>query len=73
LRRSTNARIKDGPLSQGIVHGRKAACPLHNWNIQREDGKAVAPDVGCACTFPVKLESPLSFAALAAAFFHKES
>ena len=47
---------KGGPLSQGIVHGRKVACPLHNWNIQLEDGKAVAPDVGCARTFPVKLE-----------------
>jgi len=47
---------KGGPLSQGIVHGRKVACPLHNWNIQLGDGNAVAPDVGCARTFPVKLE-----------------
>lgn len=47
---------KGGPLSQGIVHGRKVACPLHNWNIQLEGGKAVAPDVGCVRTFLVKLE-----------------
>ena len=48
---------KGGPLSQGIVHGRKVACPLHNWNIQLEDGCAVAPDVGCARHYPVKVEA----------------
>ncbi len=47
---------KGGPLSQGIVHGRKVTCPLHNWNIQLEDGSAVAPDVGCARTFAVRRE-----------------
>lgn len=47
---------KGGPLSQGIVHGRKVACPLHNWNIQLEDGCAVAPDEGCAKSFAVKVE-----------------
>jgi nitrite reductase (NADH) small subunit len=39
---------KGGPLSQGIVHGKKVTCPLHGWNIGLEDGQAVAPDVGCA-------------------------
>ena len=48
---------KGGPLSQGIVYGRKVACPLHNWNIQLEDGNAVAPDQGCAKSFPVKVEN----------------
>jgi nitrite reductase (NADH) small subunit len=48
---------KGGPLSQGIVFGRKVACPLHGWNIRLDDGNAVAPDVGCARTFPVKVES----------------
>ena len=47
---------KGGPLSQGIVHGRKVACPLHGWNICLDDGQAVAPDAGCAETFPVKVE-----------------
>ncbi len=46
-----------GPLSQGIVFGRKVACPLHGWNIQLEDGRAVAPDQGCTASFPVKIES----------------
>jgi len=48
---------KGGPLSQGIVHGRKVTCPLHSWNIQLEDGSAVAPDQGCALRFPVKIEN----------------
>ena len=48
---------KGGPLSQGIVFGRHVACPLHNWNIDLQDGKAVAPDEGCAATFPVKVEA----------------
>jgi nitrite reductase (NADH) small subunit len=48
---------KGGPLSQGIVYGRKVACPLHNWSIRLEDGHAVAPDVGCAKSFPIKVEN----------------
>ncbi len=48
---------KGGPLSQGIVFGRKVACPLHNWNIQLDDGCAVAPDAGCARRYPVRIEA----------------
>ena len=47
---------KGGPLSQGIVFGRKVACPLHNWSIQLEEGCAVAPDKGCAKAFAAKVE-----------------
>ena len=47
---------KGGPLSQGLVHGRRVTCPLHAWNIGLEDGHAVAPDVGSCDTFKVKLE-----------------
>jgi len=47
---------KKGPLSQGIVHGNKVACPLHNWMINLDSGTAVAPDEGCAATFPIKME-----------------
>jgi len=46
---------KGGPLSQGIVHGRRVACPLHGWNIELGDGEAVAPDQGCAQSFEVKV------------------
>jgi len=48
---------KGGPLSQGIVYGNHVACPLHNWNICLEDGKAAAPDKGCVAGFPVKVEN----------------
>jgi nitrite reductase (NADH) small subunit len=47
---------KKGPLSQGIVFGKHVACPLHNWSIGLQDGKAVAPDEGHTACFEVKLE-----------------
>jgi nitrite reductase (NADH) small subunit len=47
---------KGGPLSQGIVHGKRVTCPLHNWNIELTSGEAVAPDAGCAANYPVRLE-----------------
>ena len=46
---------KGGPLSEGIVHGRKVACPLHNWVIDLESGHATGADHGCARDYPVKL------------------
>ena len=47
---------KKGPLSQGIVHGKRVTCPLHNWVIALDNGEAVAPDVGCARVHDVRLE-----------------
>ncbi len=47
---------KGGPLSQGIVHGKKVACPLHDWKIALDTGLAVTPDVGCAARYPVRVE-----------------
>ena len=55
---------KGGPLSQGIVYGERVACPLHNWSIELGSGSAVAPDVGCARTFPVNVERGIVFVAL---------
>ena len=55
---------KGGHLSQGIVFGKKVACPLHGWHIGLEDGVAVAPDEGCAASFPVKLEGGKVFISL---------
>ena len=46
---------KGGPLSQGIVHGKRVACPLHDWKIHLDSGLAVAPDEGCAARFPVNV------------------
>lgn len=50
---------KGGPLSQGIVSGKRVACPLHDWKIHLDSGEAVAPDVGCAATYPVKMEGDI--------------
>jgi nitrite reductase (NADH) small subunit len=48
---------KGGPLSQGIVHGKRVACPLHDWKIQLDDGLAAAPDEGCVARYPLKFEN----------------
>jgi len=55
---------KGGPLSQGIVHGKRIACPLHDWKIQLDTGLAVAPDEGCAASFPIKVEGEIIFLSL---------
>ena len=48
---------KDGPLSQGIVHGRSVACPLHNQVFHLDSGVGADPEDGCAHTLPVKVEN----------------
>ncbi len=47
---------KGGALSQGLVAGKVVTCPMHSWKIQLENGEAVAPDKGCAKTYPTKVE-----------------
>jgi nitrite reductase (NADH) small subunit len=47
---------KGGPLSQGIVHGERVACPLHGFNLELDSGVALPPDEGCAPPFEVKRE-----------------
>jgi nitrite reductase (NADH) small subunit len=46
---------KQGPLSEGIVSGKTVTCPLHNWVIGLDDGKAVAPDSGLTKTLAVRI------------------
>ncbi len=46
---------KGGPLSQGIVHETGVTCPMHNWVIDLETGRAKAPDEGRVRTFPVEV------------------
>ena len=41
---------KNGPLSQGIVHGRSVTCPLHAWNIDLATGEPTGADAGKGCT-----------------------
>ena len=55
---------KGGPLSQGIVFGDRVACPLHNWTIELATGEAMAPDIGCARRFPVKVEHGIVYVGL---------
>ena len=52
---------RGGPLSQGIVHGRRVTCPLHNWVIELESGAASAPDEGCTDIYPVRQEGERIF------------
>jgi nitrite reductase (NADH) small subunit len=48
---------KQGPLSQGIVHGEVVTCPLHNWNISLRSGEALGDDRGCVPTIPLKVDA----------------
>jgi nitrite reductase (NADH) small subunit len=50
---------KGGPLSQGIVHGSAVTCPLHNWVISLETGKALGADEGCVRTIPIKRDGDI--------------
>ncbi len=47
---------KGGPLAQGIVHGHRVTCPMHGWAIALESGEAVAPDVGGAHRYDIKVD-----------------
>ncbi len=47
---------KGGPLSEGIVHGNKVTCPLHNWVFSLETGQAQGADEGSIATFPIRLD-----------------
>jgi nitrite reductase (NADH) small subunit len=57
---------RGGPLSQGIVHGAAVTCPLHNWVISLETGKALGADEGAVRTIPVKVEGERLFVAIEA-------
>jgi|TARA_B100000745_G_scaffold215276_1_gene143033 nitrite reductase (NADH) small subunit len=52
---------KKGALSQGIIHGERVTCPLHNWVIELQNGQAVAPDVGCTPKYETKVESGIIY------------
>ncbi len=46
---------KAGPLSQGIVHGKSVTCPLHNWVISLETGRAQGADEGLVQSFSLRI------------------
>ena len=55
---------KGGPLSQGIVHGTSVTCPLHNWVISLETGRALGADEGSVRTIPLELRGGRIFMAI---------
>ena len=64
---------KGGPLSQGIVHGKAVTCPLHNFVISLESGRAMGADEGEVRTVPVRnIDGQLSIALRAAALVAAE-
>jgi nitrite reductase (NADH) small subunit len=46
---------RGGPLSQGIVHGTRVTCPLHDWVIDLKTGLATGADEGSTATYPVRI------------------
>ncbi|WP_116130828.1 nitrite reductase small subunit NirD [Tropicimonas sp. IMCC34043] len=54
---SNSCAHKGGPLSEGIVHGRRVTCPLHNWVWSLETGEAQGADEGRIATYPVRVEA----------------
>jgi nitrite reductase (NADH) small subunit len=44
---------KQGPLSEGIVHGASVTCPLHNWVFDLATGQALGADEGQVKTYPI--------------------
>lgn len=45
-----------GPLSEGIVHGNKITCPLHNCLFDLATGAGLGPDGGQLETLRVQLD-----------------
>lgn len=48
---------RGGPLSQGIVHGDRVTCPLHDWVIDLKSGQATGADQGSTPTFAVRVDA----------------
>ncbi len=46
---------KKGKLSEGLVHEHIVTCPLHNWNVDLENGEALGNDSGCTNVYETKI------------------
>jgi nitrite reductase (NADH) small subunit len=46
---------RQGPLSEGIVHGASVTCPLHNWVFDLATGQALGADEGQVKTYPIDI------------------
>lgn len=58
---------RGGPLSQGMVYGKRVQCCMHGYNIDLATGAAVAPDAGLTAPYPVKVADGRIYVDLAAA------
>ncbi|WP_102222610.1 nitrite reductase small subunit NirD [Acidimangrovimonas sediminis] len=47
---------KGGQLSEGLVHGTRVTCPLHNWVYDLETGKVQGADRGEVATYSARIE-----------------
>ncbi|MEM6626287.1 MAG: nitrite reductase small subunit NirD [Pseudomonadota bacterium] len=56
---------KKGPLTEGIVHDTGVTCPLHNWVIDLQSGKARGADEGCVRTYRIDNRDGRLFLSLA--------
>ncbi|QQN74283.1 nitrite reductase small subunit NirD [Croceicoccus sp. YJ47] len=54
---SNSCAHRQGPLAEGIVHGRMVTCPLHSWTYSLETGEAQGADEGIIATYPVRIEA----------------
>ena len=52
---------KNGPLSQGMMHGHSVTCPLHNWKIDLRSGEAMGPDEGCTNVYETKVDGEMVY------------
>lgn len=48
---------KGGPLSEGIICDHLVFCPLHDWQINLNDGNVMDPDAGCVEQYDVEVDS----------------
>ncbi|MEM7718586.1 MAG: nitrite reductase small subunit NirD [Pseudomonadota bacterium] len=46
---------KGGPLNEGIVHGTRVTCPLHNWVFDLASGEALGADEGRIDTYAARV------------------
>jgi len=52
---------KKASLSEGLVHGDAVTCPMHNWVIDLNSGKALGADEGSVKTYKIKVENEIIY------------